>query len=325
MYIGLWKAAGLDGHLHCSSWSLGAGAVADTACIASAQPGTSNGSVANGAAGGGATVRSRPGEKFSGLAIGDTRDRARQLQDELIQEGLARAVGKPSASEPAAAAPDGKRDREENGRSGYERDGKRSRRSRSREREDDRHRDRRRGDDGRDRRRDGDRDRDRDRHRDRDRDSDRYRDGGKGRGSPDGPRSNRMAPPDAPLVPTTAEQHGTYRAVVSNVMDFGAFCELQVRCRAALHLLPTLELRTCQNAPLAQCRAAIPQMHERHVRICCFGTAGAPDAAGGPRARAEHEQDPGGQREGRREARAGGLGQGHLHAGPEDQPLDARC
>ena len=199
---------------------------------ATLQPGTTNGSTSNGGAGSGATVRSRPGEKFSGLAIEDTRDRARQLQDELIQEGLARAVGKTSTSEPAAQ--DGKRDRDEHDRAGYERDSKRSRRSRSRsrERDHDRHRERRRGDDDRDRRRDGDRDRDR--HRDRDRDTDRYRDGEKGRsrGSPDGPRSNRMAPPDAPLVtPTTAEQHGIYRAVVSNVMDFGAFCELQVCCR----------------------------------------------------------------------------------------------
>jgi hypothetical protein len=30
------------------------------------------------------------------------------------------------------------------------------------------------------------------------------------------------------LVPTSAEQHGIYRAIVTNVMDFGAFCELQV-------------------------------------------------------------------------------------------------
>ncbi len=201
------------------------------------QPGTSNGATINGGAGSSPSVRSRPGEKFAGLAIEDTRDRARQLQDELIQEGLARAVGKPSTSEPAAAAQDGKRDRDEHDWSGYDRDSKRSRRSRSRSREQahDRHRDRRRGDDDGERRRDGDRDRDRDRHRDRDRDTDRYRDGGKGRGrrSPDGPRSNRMAPPDAPLVPTTAEQHGIYRAIVSNVMDFGAFCELQVSLRTS--------------------------------------------------------------------------------------------
>ena len=213
---------------YCFCRLLGARAVAQPPYFAILQPGTSNGGVANGVAGRGPTVQSRPGEKFAGLAIEDTRDRARQLQDELIQEGLARAVGKTSTSEPAAAAQDGKRDRDEFDRSGYDRDSKRSRRSRSRDRDDDRHRDQRRGDDDRDRRRDGDRDRDR--YRDRDRDTDRYRDGGKGRGrgSPDGPRSNRMAPPDAPLVPTTAEQHGIYRAIVSNVMDFGAFCELQV-------------------------------------------------------------------------------------------------
>ncbi len=29
-------------------------------------------------------------------------------------------------------------------------------------------------------------------------------------------------------MPTSAEQHGIYRAIVTNVMDFGAFCELQV-------------------------------------------------------------------------------------------------
>ena len=197
-----------------------------------AQPGTASGAGANGAAGIGPTVHSRPGEKFSGLAIEDTRDRARQLQDELIQEGLARAVGKTSTSEPARAAPDGKRDRDGYDTSEQERDSKRSRRSRSRsrERDHDRHRDRRRGNekgrDDRDRRRDDGRSRGKDW--DEDRDRDRYRDGGRGRGrgSPDGPRSNQMAPDT--LVPTSAEQHGIYRAIVSNVMDFGAFCELQV-------------------------------------------------------------------------------------------------
>ena len=49
---------------------------------------------------------------------------------------------------------------------------------------------------------------------------------GRGRGPPEGPRSNQMAPDT--LVPTSAEQHGIYRAIVTNVMDFGAFCELQV-------------------------------------------------------------------------------------------------
>ena len=240
------------------------------------QPGTSNGATTNGAAGSGPTVRSRPGEKFAGLAIEDTRDRARQLQDELIQEGLARAVGKTSTSEPAAAAQDGKRDRDEPDRSGgYDRDSKRSRRSRSRsrERDHDRHHDRRRGDDDRDRRRDGDRDRDRDRHRDRNGDTDRYRDGGKGRGrgSPDGPRSNRMAPPDAPLVPTTAEQHGIYRAIVSNVMDFGAFCELQVSLRFAIpsdrHVKPAKVLYT--SSPLVFglcCLLRLISISSRHCR-----------------------------------------------------------
>ena len=144
------------------------------------------------------------------------------------REGLARAVGKPSTSEPVAE--DGKRSRDAHHDPERERDSKRSRRSRSRERDHDRHRDRRRIDDGgrddRDRRRDDGRSRDDDLSRDRDRD--RYRDGGRGRGrgSPEGPRSNQMAPDT--LVSTSAEQHGIYRAIVTNVMDFGAFCELQV-------------------------------------------------------------------------------------------------
>lgn len=172
-------------------------------------------------------MASRPGEKFSGLAIEDTRDRAKQLQDELVAEGRARA-GVPSEAEiPSTSYPgdsgDAKRGREGRERDGgEERGGKRSRqRSRSRERDGDRHGDR---------RRDGERYRDRDGDRggrDGDRGSDRGgRDGRRG-GSP-GARSNRMPPPPpVAMMPDSAEQGGVYRAVISNVMDFGAFCELQ--------------------------------------------------------------------------------------------------
>lgn len=175
------------------------------------QPGAAAGA-SGGGTGSSKTVGSRPGEKFSGLAIEDTRDRAKQLQDELVAEGLARAgvTADADASTSYGGGTDGKRGRDgERERGREDRDGKRSRqRSRSRDR-------------------DGDRRRDSDRYRDHDRGRDREGRDGKRGASPEG-RSNRMAPPPATMMPDSAEQHGIYRAVISNVMDFGAFCELQV-------------------------------------------------------------------------------------------------
>ena len=52
--------------------------------------------------------------------------------------------------------------------------------------------------------------------------------------------------------------------------------------------------------------------------------AGLTAATGGFGARVQHVQDARLLRQGPGEARPGGVGQGHLAAGPEDQPLHAR-
>lgn len=159
----------------------------------------------------------------SGLALQDSKERAKQLDEELIAEGLAkRQQSEQHASTSEAtmshrsAGTHSRQD--ENGRPGHDRDSpdrdrhwdrdrKRQHRSHSR----DRH--------GHSKRRHSDSPEDTGRHRGRGRD----RDGDAGRDRK-GPSGNR--PPPAPLI-DKPEKGGVYKGSVSNVLDFGCFVELQ--------------------------------------------------------------------------------------------------
>jgi len=150
----------------------------------------------------------------SGLALQDSKERAKQLDAELIAEGLSRR--QQSHNDASTSAANGSHSREldssrhkshrsdEDGRPGHNRDSP----------DRDRHWDR-------DRKRQH-RSRSRDRHGKRRRTvSPEDRDSGKDRR---GPAGNR--PPPAPLL-DKPERGGVHRGKVSGLMDFGCFVELQ--------------------------------------------------------------------------------------------------
>lgn len=153
----------------------------------------------------------------------DSKERARQLDEELIAEGLAKrqqsqqhaSTSDANGSHRDAGISSRHHDR---GRPGHHRDSpdrdphwdrdrKRHHRSHSR----DRH--------GHSKRRRSDSPDEIDRHRDRGRDRDRCRDSGRDR-----PSGNR--PPPAPLI-DKPEKGAVYKGAVSNILDFGCFVELQ--------------------------------------------------------------------------------------------------
>lgn len=155
----------------------------------------------------------------------DSKERAKQLDDELIAEGLAKrqqsqqyastsnANGSHNdssrhrgASQVKDGRPSQHRDSPDRDRH-WERDRKRHRRSLS----PDQHR--------HSKRRCSESPEDRGRYRDRDRD--RGRDSGREKKGPSGNR-----PPPAPLV-DKPEKGAVYKGTVSNILDFGCFVELQ--------------------------------------------------------------------------------------------------
>mmetsp|Transcript_12824 Transcript_12824/g.38739 ORF Transcript_12824/g.38739 Transcript_12824/m.38739 type:complete len:1220 (-) Transcript_12824:544-4203(-) len=232
---------------------------------------------------GGVTVQSRGGA-FSGLAIEDTRDRAKKLEQEILQEGKARTA---SSAEPSGRSDDGVPP-PVNG-SGARRSRSRSPSRRHRSRNDDDDRDRRaRHDDERDRWRDGDRGRHRGRDRDgrdggrggdRDRDSRDHRDGRDGgRARSDrrrdddmrrGSSARNMPPP--PMMDDSPQQHKVYRGKVSNVMDFGAFVELQGMRQRAEGLVHVSEIsKTRANSA----REVLNRGQECWVKVMRVSTVG---------------------------------------------------
>lgn len=153
----------------------------------------------------------------------DSKERAKQLDEELIAEGLARrqqsqqyaSTSNANGSHRDAGIPSRHDDR---GRPGHHRDSpdrdrhwdrdrKRHHRSNSR----DRH--------GRSKRRRSDSPEETGRYRDAGKDRDRGRASGRDR-----PSGNR--PPPAPLI-DKPEKGAVYRGAVSNILDFGCFVELQ--------------------------------------------------------------------------------------------------
>jgi hypothetical protein len=92
----------------------------------------------------------KPGVKYGGLVVPDSRDRVKELEQEILAEGQAKRDAERQQQAAAAAAAAVPHDRERDGRDG--RDGERRRDERDRDRD-------------RDRGRDGDRDRDKDRRR----------------------------------------------------------------------------------------------------------------------------------------------------------------
>ncbi|GAB4818028.1 hypothetical protein N2152v2_005074 [Parachlorella kessleri] len=165
---------------------------------------------------GGSQFAPKPGVKYGGLAVPDSRDRVKQLEEEIIAEGQAKRAAERQQQQPEVEPLRGR----ENG---------------------ERHRDRSR-DNSRDRHRDGDRDRERDRRRERyrsrsrsrspqrrrrggsrspDRGRRRDRSGSPGRGAPG--RGGR--PPPQQLL-DEPEVYAIYKGRVANVMDFGCFVEL---------------------------------------------------------------------------------------------------
>ncbi|KAL3151919.1 hypothetical protein ABBQ32_001049 [Trebouxia sp. C0010 RCD-2024] len=155
----------------------------------------------------------------SGLAMQDSKERAKQLDEELIAEGLAKrqqSQQHASTSNTNGSHRGAGTRQDKDGRPGHDRDSpdrdrhwdrdrKRHHRSHSR----DRH--------GHSKRRRSDSPEDTDRHRGRGRD----RDAGRDRKGPSGNR-----PPPAPLI-DKPEKGGVYKGSVSNVLDFGCFVELQ--------------------------------------------------------------------------------------------------
>ncbi len=140
--------------------------------------------------GGGGGAKLQPREDagpYAGLALPDTRDRVKEMEEEMLAEARAKAEQSAAAerqrSHEQASTRDGRSGRD--GRDGRDRDGRRRSRSRSRSRE-----------------------RRRDRSRSRDRyGGDRYGGGGR-RGRSSSPRGRGGAPPPLPDEP---EMYGVYR------------------------------------------------------------------------------------------------------------------
>ncbi|PRW58375.1 putative pre-mRNA-splicing factor ATP-dependent RNA helicase [Chlorella sorokiniana] len=159
-----------------------------------------------GGGGGGGGAKLQPREDagpYKGLALPDTRDRVKEMEEEMLAEARAKAEQSAAAerqrSHEQASTRDGRGGRDY--RDGRDRDGRRRSRSRSRSRE---------------RRRDRSRSRDRDR-------GDRNGGGRRGRSRSGSPRGRGGPPPPMPDEP---EMYGVYRGRVNNVMDFGCFVEL---------------------------------------------------------------------------------------------------
>eukprot|EP00891_Asterochloris_glomerata_P002796 jgi/Astpho2/2796/Aster-00965 len=149
----------------------------------------------------GPTVVARPDAAIPGLAVQDTRDRAKQLNDDLMAEASSKRRAGPGTNghlpPPPSQNGSSHRDHDRSGRDRRD-DSRRRARSRSSDRDD----------------------RGRKRRRSLSPDDDRgYLD----KQDKGGPAANR--PPPTPLL-DKAEQGKTYRGRVSGVMDFGAFVEL---------------------------------------------------------------------------------------------------
>ena len=157
----------------------------------------------------------------------DSKERAKQLDEELIAEGLAKrqqSQQHASTSNANGSHNDSSRYRGssqvEDGRTGQHRDSpdrdrhwERDRKRHHRSSSPDRHRP--------SKQRRSESPEDRDRYRDCGRDRDRRRDPGRDRKGPSGNK-----PPPAPLV-DKPEKGAVYRGTVSNILDFGCFVELQ--------------------------------------------------------------------------------------------------
>ncbi|KAK9801965.1 hypothetical protein WJX73_002689 [Symbiochloris irregularis] len=170
-------------------------------------------------AGKAATNGNNQNGKYSGLSAEDTRERAKQLDEELLAEAREKAAAAEAEqrSMPASTSGRGRHDEaDHHGRSSNRQDreqnGRRSHRSRSR--------------DGGDRHRHRSRSRERDPHRSnghqsRHRDDDDHR--RKRQRSETPPRHGR--PPAAPMT-DKPEQYRCYRGTVTGLMDIGCFVEL---------------------------------------------------------------------------------------------------
>ncbi|KAL4424788.1 hypothetical protein ABPG77_000828 [Micractinium sp. CCAP 211/92] len=202
-------------------------ALVDTlwAIIQKMMPGRGGGGGRVGGGGGssGSGLQPRPDAPYSGLAMPDTRDRVKQMEEEMLAEAREKAEASAAAERQRGA--DGGSARDGRGSGGlnddrYGRDGRDSRDGNGRDRERDRGRydDR----DRRERRRSRSRSRDRDRGRYDDRDRYGGR-GGRGRSRSASPRGRGAPPP----MPDEAEMYGVYKGRVTGVMDFGCFVELQ--------------------------------------------------------------------------------------------------
>lgn len=147
----------------------------------------------------------------SGLSMQDDKDRARQLDEELIAEGLSHRQQSQNGASTSTA--NGQRHNDSRRESDYDRHGRPSRHGDSPDRERHWNRDRKRQHRSTSRDRDG-------RHKRR-RSSSPELSRAKHR---EGPAGNR--PPPAPLL-DKPEKGGVYQGKVSGIMDFGCFVELQ--------------------------------------------------------------------------------------------------
>lgn len=228
-----------------------------------------------GGSGGGSGLQPRPDAPYSGLAMPDTRDRVKQMEEEMLAE--AREKAEASAAAERQRGPDGGSARDGRGSGGlnddrYGRDGRDSRDGNGRDRE----RDRGRYDD-RDRRerrrsRSRSRDRDRGRHDDRDRYGGR---GGRGRSRSASPRGRGAPPP----MPDEAELYGVYK-VGDAAWDCLALLLPPGSLFCVLPLPDGLQRSVCQvvlpcfcAAVCAVAAAVTPAARGAGVGVCCADAA----------------------------------------------------
>ncbi|KAI3436603.1 hypothetical protein D9Q98_006020 [Chlorella vulgaris] len=161
----------------------------------------------NGGRGGAASgkLQPRPDAPFAGLALPDTRDRVKVMEEEMLAEARAKADTEAAAQRQHSHEQASTREGRSNGRGGAD-DGER------------------RGHDDRDRRqRSRSPERGGRRQRSRSRERERGRGGGyRGRSRSASPRGRREEKP----LPDEPEMYGVYRGKVTGVMDFGCFVEL---------------------------------------------------------------------------------------------------
>ncbi|GAX74379.1 hypothetical protein CEUSTIGMA_g1827.t1 [Chlamydomonas eustigma] len=229
-------------------------------------------------------VTSRPGAKIPGLALTNTREYAKKLDEDLIHEGQKDVPAAPNTDErlppppPRDSRPSTDRREEEEEEERKEKIRRRDGRYRSRSRD---------GDGRDDRHRSGkpsggeDRDERKRRSRSRDCNDDRHRSsyGRHERRSPDGRNrgSSAALPPPPARLPEVPELGGVYQGTVSGLMDFGCFVELEGFRRKVEGMVHVSNL---SKRPVSSAKDVVKRGMQVWVKV--LSTVPAGDSAPGP-------------------------------------------